>query len=111
MNLQIGRRLFILLIASHPGRFRAEFGREMLLTYDEATEEFSEVWMLWDGWISLLRQFSATRLNSHEFLSEWKTAGLRSGVYPLVEPPQLTVGQLISATLLSAVLYGLIRPW
>jgi hypothetical protein len=50
------RRLYELLIRSHPDRFRRRFGEQMLSIFDDSTRVRSGFHLLTDAFVSLLRQ-------------------------------------------------------
>ncbi len=110
MRPLFARKLFISLLTIHPRSFRESFGTSMLQAFDEAAEEFGVGWLLWDGLISVARQQWASQLEQSDGYKSCYVVGLRSGVYPLTGPSRLTAAKLSLATLLSLILFQLVRP-
>ena len=101
--MSIARALYAGLVRLHPPGFRQMFGAEMLRIFEEAVGEFGVAWLLWEAWLSMLRQWLLQPVEPAKSVVP-VGAGLRSGVYPYVEPFELRVERLILAFVLTLLL-------
>ena len=99
----IARALYGGLVRLHPLEFRRMFGAEMLQSFEEAAVEFGVGWLLWEACISMLRQHLLQPMEPARTVPAVR-AGLRSGVYPYVEPFELKAERLTLALVLALLL-------
>jgi hypothetical protein len=108
--MRCGRALYGALVALHPRGFRASFGAEMLLIYDDAMRTHGEAWLVRDAAASLLRQWVLRGPETETSPGFESYMGLMSGQYPGARPPHLTAGKVSMAFVLSVLLTLLISP-
>jgi uncharacterized protein (TIGR03435 family) len=105
-------RLYGLIVRMHPADFRDEFGREMMLDFDDALHTYG-VGRLWrDALRSLARQWSARILSSASDPISASRPSLLAGQYVMIREERLTMielvrGLVVSVTLFALCLFGL----
>ncbi len=105
------RTFYRTLLRLHPRGFRARFGDEMLLLFDEAVEGYGGWWLVGELVVSLARQ-RVLRAGVEDGISPAEECvGLMAGTYPVFRPPHLTWGKLSAAFVLSLLLTALVRPF
>ena len=102
--MDLSRTMYGVLIRMYPKELRQAFGREMLETFDEASEEFGPGWLLWEASISVLRQNIMRAGKQSVVVAPVSRAGLMSGVYPYVDPFELRATRLMLALILTLLL-------
>ena len=104
MKAEMRNRLFACLIALYPKEFRRQFGASMLETMHEAAAEFGVGWLMRDGVAGLARHYWTRPWRGEPNIAPYCAAGLRSGVYPFIEPVEFLPAKLLLATMLSSAL-------
>jgi uncharacterized protein (TIGR03435 family) len=106
------RRLYKAIVRIHPADFRDEFGREMMLDFEDAVHTYG-LGCLWrDGLWSLVRQWSARILSGGPEPSSTPRPSLLAGQYVMICEERLTMielgrGLIGSVMLLALCLFGL----
>jgi uncharacterized protein (TIGR03435 family) len=106
------RRLYRAIVRMHPADFRDEFGREMMLDFEDALHTYGlgRLWrdVLW----SLARQWSACVLSSASDPISAPRPSLLAGQYVMIREERLTMielgrGLVVSVTLLALCMFGM----
>jgi hypothetical protein len=106
------RRLYRAIVRMHPADFRDEFGREMMLDFEDALHTYGlgRLWrdVLW----SLARQWSAWILSSASDPISAPRPSLLAGQYVMIREERLTMielgrGLVVSVTLLALCMFGM----
>jgi hypothetical protein len=79
------RWLYIQLLWAHPGEFRRRFGDEMLEVFDSSRGVNQRLRLLFDGWVSLWRQW----VLRPEFRQPWHSATASGPAYELLTFQQI----------------------
>jgi uncharacterized protein (TIGR03435 family) len=106
------RRLYGVIVRLHPASFCEEFGREMMLDFEDALHSYGlgRLWrdVLW----SLARQWSARILSNAPNPISAPRPSLLAGQYVMIREERLTMielgrGLIVSVALLALCLFGL----
>lgn len=99
------RRLYVVVVRMHPADFRDEFGREMMLDYEDALHTYGlgRLWrdVLW----SLARQWAACVLSGAPEQSSTLRPSLLAGQYVMIREERLTMIELGRGLVVSAMLF------
>ena len=106
------RRLYRAIVRMHPADFRDEFGREMMLDFEDALNTYGLGCLCRDGLWSLARQWSARILSGGPEQSSTPRPSLLAGQYVMICEERLTMielgrGLIGSVMLLALCLFGL----
>jgi uncharacterized protein (TIGR03435 family) len=96
----------------HPADFRDEFGREMMLDFEDALHTYGVARLWRDVFWSLARQWSACVLSGGPEQSSTLRPSLLAGQYVMIREERLTMielgrGLVVSVTLLAFCMFGL----
>lgn len=106
------RGLYGVIVRMHPADFRSEFGREMMLDFEDALHTYG-LGRLWrDALWSLARQWSACVLSGGPEQSSAPRPSLLAGQYVMIREERLTVielgrGLVVSVTFIALCGFGL----
>src|ERR1700727_3648534 len=100
-------RLYRAIVGMHPADFRDEFGREMMLDFEDALHAYGLGRLCRDGLWSLARQWSARILSRGQEQSSTPRTSLLAGQYVMIREERLTMIELGRGLIGSVMLVGL----
>ena len=100
----VRKRMYGAIVRLHPVAFRQEFGREMLLDFDEALRDSGFVPLCLDGLVSVARQWVSV-LPVGVRQESFAQSSLLAGQYVAISPGTPSFLELFRAAVLSAVIY------
>jgi hypothetical protein len=98
------RRIYGAVLGLHPAAFRNQFGREMMLDFDDALQERGFPTLLGDAFLSFARQWKVRALTGRELEQPIPSHPFLAGQYFMVDQGGLCAFALARASLLSAML-------
>ena len=98
------RRIYGAVLGLHPAAFRNQFGREMMLDFDDALEQRGFPALIGDAFLSLARQWKEHALTGPELEQPVPSHPFLAGQYFMVDQGRLSAFTLARASLLSAML-------
>ncbi len=99
------RSLCGMIIRLHPAVFRSEFGREMLLDFEDALAETGFAYLCLDALLSLGRQWAVSTSSGAAVQKPMARPSLLSGQYVMVSQGGLRLLDLLRASALSVAFY------
>src|SRR5258708_14477161 len=102
-NLQ--RRLYGVIVRLHPAAFRNEFGREMMIDFEDALASNGFEALCLDGLLSLGRQWAVCAFPGAAEQEHITRQSLLAGQYVTVSQGCLTMFDLARASVLSVMLF------
>jgi hypothetical protein len=102
---RLQRRIYGAVLRLHPAAFRAEFGREMALDFEDALRDRGFAPLLGDATLSLARQWTGHVLPVREVEQPVPSHPFLAGQYFMVDRGRLTAFDLVCASALSVLLF------
>lgn len=101
------RSVFHLLVSLHPRAFRERFAAEMLSIFDHSTGKNAAFSLVWDAWLSLLRQwgFRSAFWNDAVAVEQPQAASAGAPSFFILETSKLRGTALIQGGILSLVFF------